>query len=263
VAAVFGRSFYLGSGGTFICIGEPPIGNGPLTLIARLGACRDLRLRPHQPAVVCADHIAIGNTVLAFDRCEPWRPPAWPRPQWSRDLIDTGRSLASRAAREGPPEGFAAAMFRISCTPGTSGFAGIASRRITTFASWLTEALACGQGPAPPIEGLIGLGPGLTPSGDDFLAGVLALLDALGEKRAHAMLAQAIRQTVPALTSPLSACLLSAAAAGHVGEHLYAAVSSVISGEIDDAIAACRRIGHTSGWDMMAGVATALRVAVA
>jgi uncharacterized protein DUF2877 len=260
VAAVFERTFYLASGGTFICVGEPAIGNGPLTLTARLGTCRDLRLRPHQPAVVCAGHIAIGNTVLAFGRCEPWRPPAWPRALSARELIDISRALASRAAREAPPEGFAAAVLENSCTPGTRGFAGIASRRIAAFASWLSDALSCGQVPAPPIEGLIGLGPGLTPSGDDFLAGALALLDALGETRAHAILAQAIKQSAPSLTSPLSACLLGATAAGHVGEHLHAAVSSIISGRVDDAIAACRLIGHSSGWDMMAGIATALRI---
>jgi hypothetical protein len=145
-------------------------------------------------------------------------------------------------------------------TPGSGGFTRTASARIAAFASWLSDALAGRPVPAPPVDGLIGLGPGLTPSGDDFLAGTLAVLDALGERKTHAILAQAIKQTAPSLTSPLSACLLNAAAAGHVGEYLHSAVAAAITGRVDVAIAACRRIGHSSGWDMMAGVATAMRI---
>ena len=48
VEAVFERSFYLRSGDDFICVGEPDIGNGPLTLIARLGRVPDLALQPRQ-----------------------------------------------------------------------------------------------------------------------------------------------------------------------------------------------------------------------
>ncbi len=260
VAAVFERSFYLGSGKTFVCIGEPAIGNGPLTLTAHPGACRNLGLEPGQPAVVSSGDIAIGNTVLTFDRCKSWRPPAWPAPLPARRLIETGIALARRVAREGPAKGLAGGMFGDSSAVGSSGFALTASQRVEAFASWLSEALAGAQFSPPPIKGLVGLGPGLTPSGDDFLTGVLALLDALGEKRAHAILAGAIKQSAHSLTSRLSACLLGVAADGHVGEYLHCAVSSATSGQVDAAVAACRRIGHSSGWDMMAGVATALKI---
>jgi hypothetical protein len=55
--------------------------------------------------------------------------------------------------------------------------------------------------------------------------------------------------------------LLKAAAAGHVGEDLCCAVSAVVSGKPDQAVAAIRKIGHSSGWDMMVGILTALHVA--
>jgi hypothetical protein len=100
----------------------------------------------------------------------------------------------------------------------------------------------------------------LTPSGDDFLSGALALLDALAMRRVHAALAQAVTDAAPALTSPLSACLLRTTADGHIGEHLHSAVAALIVGDIDTAIAAARRIGHSSGWDMLAGAATTLRI---
>jgi hypothetical protein len=110
------------------------------------------------------------------------------------------------------------------------------------------------------IRGLIGLGPGLTPSGDDFLSGGLALLNALAMRKIHAALAQAVTDAAPALTSPLSACLLKAAADGYIGEDPHRAVTALILGDIDTAIAAARRIGHSSGWDMLAGAATTLRI---
>jgi len=66
---------------------------------------------------------------------------------------------------------------------------------------------------------------------------------------------------LPGATSALSACFLRAAAAGHVGETLHRAVSSIIAGDVGAAIAAVDTIGHSSGWDMMAGITTTLRVA--
>jgi len=79
-------------------------------------------------------------------------------------------------------------------------------------------------------------------------------------RKIRAALAQAITALAPALTSPLSACFLKAAADGHIGEHLHRAVAALIVGEIDTAIAAARRIGRSSGWDMLTGAATALRM---
>ena len=135
------------------------------------------------------------------------------------------------------------------------------------FERWLSEVLDTGATPAigdrEAVRGLIGLGPGLTPSGDDFLVGALALLDAIGERHAHTAVARAISDLLAERTTPLSACFLRAAAGGHVGEALHRAVSSAITGDADAAVAAIEKIGHSSGWDMMAGIMTTLRIAAA
>jgi hypothetical protein len=112
------------------------------------------------------------------------------------------------------------------------------------------------------VHSLIGLGPGLTPSGDDFLVGALALLDALAERNAHAELARAIAVAPRGRTSPLSDCLLRAAAAGHPGEDLCRAVSAVVSAAPEAAVAAIRTVGHSSGWDMLAGMTAALECTI-
>ncbi len=79
VEAVFERCFYLRCGDEFICVGEPDIGNGPLTLIGNLGPLSDLGLRPGRSAAISERHITIGNSVrFKLDQTESWRSPAWP-----------------------------------------------------------------------------------------------------------------------------------------------------------------------------------------
>jgi hypothetical protein len=107
------------------------------------------------------------------------------------------------------------------------------------------------------VHNLVGLGPGLTPSGDDFLTGALAALDALGQTNMHVALGRAVVAAADR-TSPLSASFLRAAAAGHVGENLHTMIAAIITGEVDDALAAAARIVHTSGWDALAGAVVTL-----
>jgi hypothetical protein len=251
VAAVFARSLYVRIGDEFLCIGEPAIGNGPLTLIASarvsgLGLCRG------KGASISQRGIALGDLLFGLDQCEAWPPPRWAEIPSSIPSAAICAIIARRAATQSPPDSLAHALFGANETP----LARIARPRVAQFETAMTnDGLS-----ANAVAGLIGLGPGLTPSGDDFLMGALALLGALKKTETHAALAQPVADAAPALTSPLSACFLRAAAAGHVGESLYDAVASVLSGNVDAAVAAAHRIGHTSGWDMLAGVATTLRI---
>lgn len=260
VAAVFARSFYLRAGDLFVCIGEPAIGNGPLTLIAEMGVAR-LGLHPGEPARIAENHIAIGAVTFACERWEPWHPPRWPRAAAPGTLAQAYEAVIRRAAVEAPAEGFGRALADASMP--RDAFARLARRRTAGLRSWLVESMAARGASADPVRDLVGLGPGLTPSGDDALVGALALLDALAECDAvadamRANLARAVRHLPPGLTSPSSHCFLRVAAAGHVGERLHAAVSSCVGGDVDATIAAVRDVGHSSGWDMLAGIVTAL-----
>jgi hypothetical protein len=266
VAAVFERSLYLRREDMFVCLGEPAIDNGPLTLIADVGASRPLSALgfcPGEPASISDRCITIGCSArFTFERCELWRPPRWPLPRSFVELADVGHAIARLSAIEAPEEGFGRLYCRHESGAAETPLTRIARQRIARFTFWLRGALEAHHVPqsSQPIQHLIGLGPGLTPSGDDFLTGALALLDALAERKAHAALAHAIAVAPRGLTSALSDCLLRAAAAGHVSENLCCAVSAVIADEADKAVAAIRKIGHSSGWDMMAGIVTALAV---
>jgi len=255
VAAIFERSFYLCAGEIFLCVGEPTIGHGPLTLIAGTGVhLSGLNLRPDEPAVISEQEIIIGERVrFCLDPCEVWRPPSWPNAAPPDTLREACGALARRVNAAGP--GLAPVVFG---APAPTPFARIASERIAQFQTWLVNAHTCGNkigSPSFAVRDLIGLGPGLTPAGDDLLAGALAALDAFGEAEARGVLAHAIMLALPGRTSPLSACLLRAACAGHVGERLHKAVSALLVGDVEAAIEAAECIGHSSGWDMLAGAA--------
>jgi Protein of unknown function (DUF2877) len=271
IVAVFERSVYLRSADTFLCIGTPTIGNGPITMIGDFGSSDQLSnigLRPGLLVSISNRCITIGNsTRFTFDECELWRPSGSCLARPHRQLINVCDAIVRLATVEAPEEGFAQ-IYRVhERGADETPLARMARARIAHFESWLCDALESRDIAATEsfaaIGGLIGLGPGLTPSGDDFLVGALALLDALAERKAHAALTRAIAVAPRGLTSPLSDYLLRAAAAGHIGESLCRAISAVISGAIDPAVASIREIGHSSGWDMLVGVVSTLRVVAA
>jgi hypothetical protein len=271
LVAVFERSLYLRCADMFLCIATPAIGNGPITMIGDFGRFErlsDLGLRPGLPVSISDRCITIGGSVrFAFEGCELWRPSAWPVPRPCVELINICDAIVRLALVQGPDQGFAQGYRLPERGSDEPPLARIARSRIAHFQSWLREALqtnridtaAC----LDAIQGLIGLGPGLTPSGDDFLVGALAVLDALAERNAHAALADAIAAALPGLTCPLSNYLLRAAATGHLGEPLCRAVSAMISGMVEPAVGSIRAIGHSSGWDMLVSAASTLKVVAA
>ena len=109
------------------------------------------------------------------------------------------------------------------------------------------------------IGGLIGLGQGLTPGGDDVVAGMLIGLHAVG----HSDLARRMG-TVDRLaerTTLLSADLIRLAAAGHACLEVLGVLTAMNAGALLDAsIDRLLSVGHTSGADLVTGLAIGLRV---
>ena len=110
-------------------------------------------------------------------------------------------------------------------------------------------------GSAGPVEDLLGLGAGLTPSGDDLLAGWLAALRARRLPQADAVGA-AVRRLAPGRTTRLSAALLAAADEGAVIPEAAAVLRAVGgAGDVGEAAGRLLGLGHTSGWYLAAGLA--------
>jgi hypothetical protein len=107
------------------------------------------------------------------------------------------------------------------------------------------------------VAALVGRGPGLTPSGDDALAGALLVAHALGTA-GH--LAPAVRARLAATTA-VSAALLDAAADGFAAQPVVALVDAAVAADPDAvsrALPAVLAIGHTSGADTVTGIRAAL-----
>ncbi len=115
----------------------------------------------------------------------------------------------------------------------------------------LADALGAEAALRGPVAALLGRGPGLTPLGDDILAGALVALLAAGSP-AGPRLARQITAHAFARTTFVSAALLWHAARGECVPELAALLTGA-----PGAAEALLRVGHSSGAGLAHGVATA------
>src|SRR5918992_1191582 len=111
---------------------------------------------------------------------------------------------------------------------------------------------------------LIGLGPGLTPSGDDYLGGVLVALRWLGRGAQADSLWRWLEPRLAGQTRAISAAHLAAAASGEVHEALHAVLENLAAWQPPDlhpSLAKLETVGHSSGWDALAGIVAVARTA--
>jgi hypothetical protein len=106
---------------------------------------------------------------------------------------------------------------------------------------------------------LLGLGGGLTPSGDDLVGGALfgRLLVAEDPPRWRA-LGERVAADAIALSHAISAALLADLVAGATFAPLHALADALAAGDEPAVLEAARALvalGHSSGWDMLAGLA--------
>jgi hypothetical protein len=110
------------------------------------------------------------------------------------------------------------------------------------------------------VQALIGLGEGLTPSGDDFLVGLLAVLHVTGFLSGHvgSPVHEQFCQCIRLGTSQLSGEFLRCAFEGHFAEPLVMLVRALCAPATDAwpaHAATLATVGHSSGVDAMVGIA--------
>lgn len=263
VTAVFERSIHIAVDDAFICVGGPAIGNGPLNAIVHLPfASRwPVGIEPGEPVEIAARQLKFRNGLLDCRDAQIWSAKPWPqlaRPQSIRSTLDRVAAITrDRAPREG--------LSRVIVDGGSqtppariAAIERIAISRIEALGTWLGDRIGGTGRAAFPTQaaGLLGLGPGLTPSGDDVLCGVLLGLHAIGATAIASELAGPVLSAAPLQTTPLSRAFLAASAEGEGGEALHQFIASVTSSSadaLDCVVENLGRIGHTSGWDALAG----------
>src|SRR5438132_7929845 len=144
VCAVFKRSFYLRMNGSgYACVGDASIGRGPLNAIIEGFAVPRLG-----------------------EKLELSAETTWQAPRLASSAVPDLSALRGAAQTSAPREG-------LGCLVAGShnALSAHAQPALEALARWLA-----GHALEPQLEELIGLGPGLTPAGDDYFGGVLIAL---------------------------------------------------------------------------------------
>jgi hypothetical protein len=222
VCAVFRRSFYLRlPGERYACVGDLSLGHGPLNALIA-----NLRIP------VLGEHlsVSVGNATA-------WQPP--PHQPGQPKLNELKEAAKDRI----PAEGLGCLILGAH-----NALSGHAQPALEALERWLV-----GNALGNEVEQLIGLGPGLTPSGDDYLGGMLVALRLTGRGMQAEGLWRWLQPRLKERTSAISAAHLAAAAAGEAHEALH----DVLNGNLD--LEKLNAVGHCSGWDGLAGAVAVLK----
>lgn len=270
VLAVFRRSFYAAFDAEVVCIGPPQLGVGPLNaLTARRDdpAWADSGIEVGA-AVSCRDStLDVGGRIrFDFRAADVWQPHG--TLAWTPATLADGLDLLARKALLRRPGGLGALLAGLARdSEGATGERGDALLRtarpaIDALRDWLV-CTSAGAAVPPPVAALIGLGPGLTPSGDDWLGGAMIALRHFGRPDVAQRLAEVVLPVAARNTSVISAAYLRCAARGEGSRVLFDALACLAAADeatIDARLDAIDAVGHTSGWDCLAGAALACAV---
>ena len=238
-------------------------------LAGRLGAAASLPGAPHSVFEHAINFIGPDGMLLALHG--PWHlaaPFAIALPTWDQDLsagdliVDLEGAqrvdLAIRPAAEGDDaardllDEALARSASAPLAPGLDTAAGRAARSAMGVAVRRRDAAAFLEA----ARGLVGLGEGLTPAGDDYLVGALAALHRLGEgwPTGEAPLRDAVIAHACRTTPTVSAAFLCYAVAGQFSEPLRDLAMADTVAAARAAVTALARMGATSGGDTLAGM---------
>lgn len=241
VRATFARSVFVTVDGGSARVLHAAGGDlAPTSLCLASWPVADATISAGDPVVGRAGHLKVGALVLDARGARVWRP--------------------------APP---ACAHARVADPfPAHRGALRAAERRTGGLLCALELALAGAYAAdvADRVAALVGLGPGLTPSGDDALVGLLAVLHRLAPGDARAGLLRRAVEAQLHRTGDVSAHYLGLAAAGHAGERLVALCDALSAGTrsgVEAAAAAVVATGATSGADALLGVVSGLRLVAA
>ena len=274
VLSVFERCLYLiAESGAIACLGALELGDGPLQI--SLGGPDP---NPWSPAgLKVNDTWRIAGATLSLSDCQrfdlstarPW----CPLPPSFIDTEALGDSL-SRLSRLTPNKlpdiglGYLVPILAAIAGGGEARLCALSrlhgrqrsepvARTAEPLIGGLFQTSGVDESRLPEVAlGLLGLGPGLTPSGDDFVGGLLIALRHLGSEALAERIGRQILPECTGLTNLISAAYLRWAARGIGGSALHGtleALCRVERGAQDANLSALSAVGHSSGWDALAG----------
>ncbi len=297
VAAVYKQCLYLANEqDELLCLGSRRLGPGPINALCDAhwggtGYINAGEIWQRQGDVI---HVGTRHR-FRIDHPAVWRPAPAKGP-WNSNTtgdrlhrvrvylynIDAGPLMPLLLMQDTPRRNRVEAAFEQQATSG-----------IHALLQWLEDSLVHSRSPEEIPEGvvhLIGLGPGLTPSGDDFLGGALVALRTLQIDTPADRLANWIKRRAPALTSNISLAHLLAACDGEALEPVHRGLNAILENrvrenrvrdlfpmrrsekpekpsltpfspdEMETTLANLSALGHSSGWDAFSGVLAVVNI---
>lgn len=252
VLASFDRSCYLEtSEGQLIAVLAESLGRGAFAITVA-GTPSFARLRPDQPVSMTGQTLHLVDHRIDLAVAATWDPTV---PSLAGSGDQGMRVLAAHLRANAPAEGLARVNLDTDVSPETPLLAQ-GTRALWRLGSGVTQGLASSITTAS--AELAGLGPGLTPSGDDVLAGILLALHiwphAAGPLGVKVVTALVLGSAAPR-TGRISRAYLLAASLGQAAEAWHDLVRA-LPADPHGVITAATRImqtGETSGADMLTG----------
>ena len=260
-----------------LSIVTPQIGNGPFNLVVpglrkhRCGAVATSserfsdssearqtsevfpdHLNLRSPISVSAHQLSLGDLIIRIADAKLWSPrPDWERLHAKRDDL-ASQLKESQIVNYLKRRGFDCLRLNHRVMPifqsPVSNLSAALVRADISAALRITSRLA-------------GLGIGLTPAGDDFIMGTIYAVWIIHPPEIASVLVQKIASTAVPLTTSLSAAWLRSAGRGEAGILWHEFIDALISGEaatIQLRTTKLLSVGHTSGFDTLAGFFDAL-----
>ena len=244
--------------GEVLSIVTPQIGDGPFNLVVDRKILFKERLSLQSRVCFAPPHLLLDDLMIHIASSKVWDP----HPDWE-NLHNRKADIGHRLTQLPITNSLNSTGFdRPSKNP--SGLLMQHGLRNTqSLISSLSSALANADVPdAKEITSkLAGLGPGLTPSGDDYIVGALYAAWIIHPFTVASVLAQEIATTSAPLTTSLSAAWLRSAGKGEAGilwHDFFDALVSTSMPRIRETMKKILAVGETSGADALAGFAGVL-----
>ena len=264
--SVYDRSFYcIDDNDNIICIALKGIGRGPFTLLCsgneRLpaGILKSLKYFSAVDDMLVAEG---ADFIINLDDASTWKESLLDVTENHRQLIENDLSyLAHRASLSAPLESFG--WLIPTFLPGRCcgdvkkhKMSTLLHERVSKVTKKMEKSFAV-TGSACGLEQLIGLGYGLTPSGDDFLAGVVMGFHKMQHHRQATLLARHFYSKAQGKTTTISLAFYRALADGRVAEpylRFLEMIGQEEKAERENLFDRVTDFGGTSGWDTLAGI---------
>lgn len=257
IHSIFERTFNIEclENGELYTIASRKIDNAPNTLVTDLDRCSSLGLTAQDRVFLLNQCLHVENKLaVSTERTESWQSllPAY--------STDGGRLRTNLSAAKEYIETHGHSGGMKKAPVAGNGFEAEVARLLAERSASLLDELSKGRWESAVDDAvrLVGLGPGLTPSGDDYLTGLFTIFNLPDSplEPYRSFCAEVVAGSSE-LTNPISFITMKKAADGQVRESIVRFLRSAIEGSSQETILSLAEvlgIGSSSGTDIALGL---------